>query len=560
MSRSPFSAGRLLRYAAIGFVAFFLLATTLGVIAEAQEPEPSAAAEVVGSDGASGDEGAAEPAPEAADERVELGQVEIDTPVGARLVSFLGIFGLIGIGWLLSNDRRAIDWRLVVTGVGIQLVFALLILKTQPGRDAFQIAGSAFTRLLDFTQAGNAMIFTSYSDGSIHSALNNFAFGILPTIIFFSSLMAILYHAGIMQRVVNGMAWAMQRTMHTSGSETLSAAGNIFVGQTEAPLLVRPFVPTMTQSELMAVMTGGFATVAGGVMAAYISFLEPYFANVAGHLMAASVMSAPAALVMAKVMYPETEESPTRGHVRINVEKIDANAIDAAARGASEGLTLAFNVAAMLLAFVALIAMFNYLLALPSYLQHSYSLESLVEQIAASGQSIPAELAAVCDPTHVIADTGLTLKVPPEAREGCIDAITAAVADPPTVQVARVYDLEFFFGWLFAPIALLMGVPWEDARLVGELLGTKMVVNEFVGYLKLSEMMSASEPLNPRSAIIATYALCGFANFGSIGIQIGGICGMAPERRSDLARLGIKAMIAGSLAAFMTATIAGILV
>lgn len=556
MSKSPFAASRMLRYAAIGFMSFFLLTTTLGWIAEAQEPaEEAVAAEV---EGAADDAAAGEAAE--TDDRVELGGNEVTTPVSERLVSFVGIFGLIFIAWLLSNNRKAVDWRLVGTGVTIQLVFALLILKTPAGRDVFQVAGDAFTRLLDFTQAGNAMIFTSFNDGSIHGALNNFAFAILPTIIFFSSLMAILYHAGVMQRVVNGIAWLMQRTMRTSGSETLSAAGNIFVGQTEAPLLVRPFVPTMTQSELMAVMTGGFATVAGGVMAAYISFLEPYFANVAGHLMAASVMSAPAALVVAKIMYPETEESPTRGHVKVSVEKIDANAIDAAARGASEGLTLAFNVAAMLLAFVALIAMFNYLFALPSYVQHSYALESLVTQIAASGQTIPAELAMTCDPTHVIEGTQQLVRVAPEAREGCIDLITAAVADPPSVSVARVYNLEFFFGWIFAPIALLMGVPWDDARAVGELLGTKMVVNEFVGYLRLSDMMSGDNPLSPRSAIIATYALCGFANFGSIGIQIGGISGMAPERRSDLARLGIRAMIGGSIAAFMTATIAGILV
>ena len=531
----------------------FVLSTGLGYVAAAQDNPPAAEVveEIVGD----------APAPVAEEPPLSLGADEIETPVAARLISLVGIFGLIGLGWIFSTNRRAIDWKLVSMGVGIQLVFALIILRTQFGRDVFQVAGGAFETLLGFTQAGNQMIFQNLSDGTIYPALRNFAFDILPTIIFFSSLMTILYHLGVMQRVVNGIAWAMQKTMGTSGSETLSAAGNIFVGQTEAPLLVKPFVATMTRSELMAVMTGGFATVAGGVMAAYIAFLKPYFGNVAGHLMAASVMSAPAALVMAKVMMPETEESPTRGTVRVKVDKTDANVIDAAARGASEGLQLAFNVGAMLLAFVALIAMLNYLMGLPSYIQHAVALKSLVAQIAAAGGVIPDALRATCDPSWVVNEaTGETLAIAAQAREGCIDAITAAVSDPPTVSVARVYNLEFFFGWIFSPIALLMGVPWHEARQVGELLGVKMVVNEFVGYLRLADLMGGPNPLSPRSAIIATYALCGFANFGSIGIQIGGISGMAPSRRSDLAKLGIRAMIAGSLAAFMTATIAGVLI
>ncbi len=558
MKKATSTPRRLLRLAAIGFLSMFVLTTVLGYVATAQEPP---AAEQI--DGAPADPGATdgdEAAGEAAAEDSEtltLGG-ETGTPVTSRLASFLGVFGLIGIAWLLSANRRAVDWKLVGIGTAVQLGFALLILKTDAGREVFAVMGGVFEKLLQFTEAGNAMIFMSYTDGSIHSALNNFAFAILPTIIFFSSLMTILYHVGVMQRVVNVIAWAMQRTMGTSGSETLSAAGNIFVGQTEAPLLVKPFVPTMTKSELMAVMTGGFATVAGGVMAAYISFLKPYFGNAAGHLMAASVMSAPAALVMAKIMFPETEQSPTQGVVKMQVEKTDANVIDAAARGATEGLSLAFNVAAMLLAFVALIAMFNYMFALPSYMQHAYALDSLVEQIAAAGGTIPAELRATCDPSFML-DTGEYVRVATDLREGCIDSITAAVPNAPSVNVARVFSLEFIFGILFAPVAFIMGVPWSEARLVGELLGTKMVVNEFVGYLRLAEIMGGDNPLSPRSAIIATYALCGFANFGSIGIQIGGISALAPERRSDLAKLGLRAMIAGSLAAFMTATIAGIL-
>jgi CNT family concentrative nucleoside transporter len=323
-----------------------------------------------------------------------------------------------------------------------------------------------------------------------------FAFGVLPTIIFFSSLMAVLYHLGIMQRVVKGMAHVMQRTMGTSGAETLSAAGNIFVGQTEAPLLVRPFVDKMTISELMAVMTGGFATVAGGVLAAYVGMLRGVFPDIAGHLLSASIMSAPAALVIAKVMIPEPnpELSETYGGVKHELKSEDANVIDAAARGASEGLGLALNVAAMLLAFIALISLVNALLGW-------------------GGGLLGLE--------------GLTL-------EGLLGAV-------------------------LAPLAWLMGVSWADAAAVGELMGLKTVLNEFVAYLRLSTMLGEGA-LEPRSVIIATYALSGFANFSSIAIQIGGIGGIAPGRRSDLSRLGLRAMIAGSIAAFMTATVAGMLV
>ncbi len=589
------AVSRLLKFAAIGFLSLFVLSTGLGMVASAQDeeaPTEEAVAEVVADEA------------EVADDRIELSNRSAETPVLLRVQSFFGMFGLLLIAFLFSNNRKAIDWRLVSVGVGIQLAFALLILKTPAGAIVFGTASEVFTKLLGFTNAGNAMIFTSYVTGEIDASLINFAFSVLPTIVFFSALMTILYHLGVMQAVVNVIARAMRATMHTSGSETLSAAGNIFVGQTEAPLLVKPFVPTMTKSELMAVMTGGFATVAGGVMALYIGFLEPHFADIAGHLMAASVMSAPAALVIAKMMYPETEESPTKGGVKIEVEKVDANVIDAASRGASEGLQLAFNVAAMLLTFVAMIALINYMMALPSYIQHGAALESLATQISEGDEEAPADVRMTCDPTfrydRCVADpascedfvvsatcgdgtrdvgeecddgnningdrcsssclTEQSVRVAPEEREGCISAMTASVSNPPTVSVMRVFNLQFFFGWLFAPIAFLMGVPWMDLRAVGELLGTKMVVNEFVAYLDLAGMMNSDSPLQPRSAIIVTYALCGFANFGSIGIQIGGISGLAPERRSDLATLGLRAMIGGSLAALMTATIAGLLI
>jgi CNT family concentrative nucleoside transporter len=306
--------------------------------------------------------------------------------------------------------------------------------------------------------------------------------------------MTVLDHLGAMQIVVRGFAWVMQRSMETSGPETLSAAGNIFVGQTEAPLLIKPFVEGLTRSELMAVMTGGFATVAGGVLAAYVGMLVAFFPDIAGHLIAASVMSAPAALVIAKIMIPETGEPETLGELDLSVEKPDVNVIDAASRGASEGLHLALNVGAMLLAFIALVAMVNAL-------------------IAWGGATVGLE--------------GLTL--------------------------------QSILGWLLAPLAWMLGVPWTDAATVGSLLGIKTVLNEFVAYLGLADILAGGSGISARSAVIATYALSGFANFSSIAIQIGGIGGIAPSRRHDLSRLGLRAMIGGSLAAFMTAAIAGML-
>ncbi|MBI4544991.1 MAG: NupC/NupG family nucleoside CNT transporter [Gemmatimonadetes bacterium] len=436
---------------------------------------------------------------------------------------------LLGLGWLLSVDRRVIAWRVILWGTGLQIVFALFILKTPLGVRIFSWINGVIVALLGFTVQGAQFLFgnlvwNTVPVGSGQAASNApiqampgmvaqtgafFAFNVLPTIIFFSSLMTLLYHLGVMQAVVRGVAWVMLRTMRTSGAETLSASGNIFLGQTEAPLMIKPFVGGMTMSELMAVMTGGFATVAGGVMAAYVGMLIAFFPDIAGHLLAASVMSAPAALVFAKLMYPEREEPVTRGTLRVQVASPDANVIDAAARGAGEGLTLALNVGAMLLAFIALLAVFNAVLGLVS------DAVQLTELLRGWGWL------------------------------GAGERLT----------------LETLLGWLLAPLAWLMGVPWKDAVAVGELLGIKTAVNEFVAYLGLAVKLSAPDAeLSARSVIIATYALCGFANFSSIGIQIGGIGGMAPSRRSDLARLGLRAMIAGTLAAFMTATIAGMIV
>jgi CNT family concentrative nucleoside transporter len=399
-----------------------------------------------------------------------------------RWISILGLFTMLGLAWAMSSDRRAIRWRPVLVGTALQIVFALAILRTELGRAAFDWAGSVINRFLDFTDAGAAFVF-----GDRFKEFY-FAFKVLPTIIFFSSFIAILYHYGILQKIVEFFARIMMKTMNTSGAESLSASANIFVGQTEAPMLIRPFIGQMTMSELMAVMTGGFATVAGGVMVAYVGMGVS-----AKHLLAASVMSAPAALVMAKLMFPEKERSKTAGRVEIEVERPWANGLDAAATGAADGLKLALNVGAMLIAFVALIALIDW-------------------PLGALG--------------NLIGFSDLSLK--------------------------------WLLGQIGRPLAWVMGVPWAEAGHVGTLIGIKTAVNEFVGYIEMQKMVGEGL-LSERAQVIATYALCGFSNFSSIAIQIGGIGGMAPERKSDLARLGLRAMVAGSLACFQTATIAGFL-
>jgi CNT family concentrative nucleoside transporter len=444
---------------------------------------------------------------------IRIPRGSLNTPLSERLRSLVGLFALTLIAWLLSMDRRRVPWRVVIWGISLQLVFALFILKTPAGARVFDTMNTVVVALLGFTVDGARFVFGNLVDnnvpigtggpgngaftavpGQVANTGSYFAFTVLPTIIFFCSLMTVLYHLGIMQKAVRAVAWVMQRTMGTSGAETLSAAGNIFVGQTEAPLLIKPFVERMTISELMAVMTAGFATVAGGVMAAYVGMLLLHFPDIAGHLMAASVMSAPAALVVAKLMVPETGEPETRNTLEIQVERPDVNVIDAAARGASEGLFLALNVGAMLLAFVALIYLFNGLLGWAGGLA---GLE------------------------------GLTL--------------------------------EKILGWVLAPLAWLMGVSWHDAPTVASLMGIKTVLNEFFAYIQLAGLLQGDQVLEPRSVVIVTYALCGFANFSSIAIQLGGIGGIAPTRRHDLSRLGLRAMIGGTIAAFMTATVAGMI-
>ena len=403
-----------------------------------------------------------------------------------RLIGLLGIVVLLGIAWLLSNNKKKIDTRIVLWGFGLQLFFALFILKTPIGQPFFSAVDGVLRKLISFSDAGGDFLFKTFSGGVVEGPLLNFAFRALPTIIFFSALMALFYHLGIMQFIVRGISWAMQKTLKTSGAETLSVSANIFVGQTEAPLMIRPYVDAMTKSELMAVMVGGFATVAGGIMAIYVFMLSD-IPGIAGHLLAASIMSAPAALVIAKIMYPETEEPATRGHVKIEVEKTAGNAMESISQGATSGMKLAANVAAMLIAFVAMVAMINAFL-------------------------------------------------------GLFDT-----------------SLEEIFGIIFRPLAWTMGVPWNESATLGTLMGKKIVLTELIAFGDLQELRVANE-ISDRTAIIASYALCGFANFASIGIQLGGIGGIAPKRRKDLAKIALKAMIGGALASWLTATIAGILI
>ena len=418
-----------------------------------------------------------------------------------------GIFGLavlIGITWLFSNNKGRVDWKLVATGIVLQIGFAAVVLLVPGGREVFDWLGHLFVLVLGYVNAGSEFIFGSLMDVNTYGFI--FAFQVLPTIIFFASLMAVLYHLGAMQFVVRVMALAITKVMRVSGAETTSVCASVFIGQTEAPLTVRPYISRMTESELITMMIGGMAHIAGGVLAAYVGMLgagdpvqQQFYAK---HLLAASIMAAPATLVIAKILIPETGEPLTRGTVKMEVENTTSNVIDAAASGAGDGLKLALNIGAMLLAFIALIAMIN------------------------------APL------TWLGEATGL-----------------AAAIGKPT-------DLSTIFGYVLAPVAWLIGVPWADAGTVGSLIGQKVVINEFVAYLQLADIVNGrveGVSLGDEGRLIATYALCGFANFSSIAIQIGGIGGLAPDRRKDLARFGLRAVLGGTIATLMTATIAGVL-
>jgi CNT family concentrative nucleoside transporter len=408
------------------------------------------------------------------------------------LQPLVGILVILSIAYVWSTNRRAIDVRTVAWGLALQVVIALIVLKTAAGQTLFARLGAAINRLLDFSVVGSSFVFGPLGDKTIWPKIMTavlgpegarwsgiFAFQVLPTIIFIAALFAILYYFGVMQLVVRAFAIVMRRFMRASGAESLNVAASIFMGQTEAPLTIRPYLPAMTESELMTVMTSGMAHISGGIMAAYILFgVEPQ------HLLTAVIMTAPGTLMLSKMFVPETQTPVTMGTVRLEVERTDVNVIDAAGRGTSEGLLLALNVAAMLISFLALIALVN----------------------------------------HLLGYAGLSL--------------------------------QQIFGWVFAPVAWSMGVPWRDAPTIGNLLGTRMALNEFVAYSQLGPLKPV---LDERSFTIATFALCGFANFSSIGIQIGGIGALAPNRRHDLARLGFRAMLAGTLANFVTATIAGFL-
>ena len=404
-----------------------------------------------------------------------------------QLTGIIGIIVLLGIAYLLSNNRKLINLNIIAWGLGLQISFAFIILKTPLGKALFSYLNVIIIKLISFADAGSDFLFKSFvPEVGYHLALVNFAFRALPVIIFFSSLIAVTYHFGIIQFIIKKIAFIMEKTMKTSGAETLSVSANIFVGQTEAPILIRPYISSMTKSELMTVMVGGFATVAGSVMALYVSWLNN-IPSIAGHLLAASVMSAPAALMIAKIIYPETEKPKTFDSKNIDVNTTDTNAMDAIGRGATDGMKLAANVAAMLIAFISMVAMVNFILG--------YANTSLQE----------------------------------------------------------------ILGFIFKPIAWTMGIPWDEAKIVGTLMGEKIVLTELIAFGDLSNFIEQNL-LSERSSIIASYALCGFANFGSIGIQLGGIGAMAPERRNDLSNLVIKAMIGGALASWLTASIAGILI
>jgi CNT family concentrative nucleoside transporter len=440
-----------------------------------------------------------------------------------RLVGVLGLVAILVACYVLSRDRRNINWRLVVAGLLMQFVLAMVVLKTVPGRVFFDVMNDAFNSVMNFSQQGASFLFGGLAEQRVNIEGDGgegaarmwvrlgatFAFSVLPTVVFFSSLMAILYHAGIMHRVVWCMAFLMKRTLGTSGAESLSAAANIFVGQTEAPLLVRPYLEKMTKSEILAVMVGGMANIAGGVLAAYVSMLSNRLPDIAGHLMAGSIMSAPASLVLAKMLWPEDEVPETSGNVDAAMVRVDTNLVDAATRGATEGLTLALNIGAMLIAAIGLIAMGN---ALWGYL---------------------------CSWVSMLTGANLT----------------------------HVDSLQELLGYAFAPCAWLMGIPSQDCLVAGKLLGEKTILNEFVAYAHMADYLNGNplmdgvpvQPLDERTKLILSYALCGFANVGSIGILVGGMSALVPSRRPDYARLGVLALVGGTLSTFMTATIAGLL-
>jgi len=403
-------------------------------------------------------------------------------------IGFIGILSLLMIAYALSNNRKAIKFETIFWGLGLQAFFGIIILKVPFIKSQFFFVDKVFKTLISFSDKGSDFLFSSFVPGiGYHEAMINFAFRALPVVIFFSSLISIAYHFGIIQIVVKWVAKLMEKSMKTSGAETLSISANIFVGQTEAPILIRPYIKNMTTSELMAIMTGGFATVAGSVLALYVLWLEK-IPGIAGHMLAASIMSAPASLVIAKLIYPETGKTNSLDELDLHIEKNTTNAMDALGNGATQGLKLAANIGAMLIAFISILSMINF-----------------------------------------------------------------------TLEYFLNINLQEILGIIFSPLAWTMGIPWKEANIVGRLMGEKIVLTELIAYGSLGDLIN-NNLISERSAIISSYALCGFANFGSIGIQLGGIGAMAPEKRNILSKIVLKAMVGGALASWLTATIAGILI
>ncbi len=427
------------------------------------------------------------------------------TTLEGILRGLLGIAFLLALGWLLSEKRKSISWPLIAKGLVLQLLLAILILKVPFFSDVFAYISKGFVRIISFTDFGSDFLFRNFTDGEVKPGLLNFAFRILPTIVFFSALTALLYYLNVLQKVVFAFAWIMKYTLKLSGAESLSAAGNIFLGQTESPLLIRPYLDKMTRSEMMCMMTGGMATIAGGVLASYIGFLggdsDAERIVFAQHLLTASLMSAPAAVIAAKLLVPETESY--RKDMKLDETKPGSNALEAIANGTTDGLKLAINVGAMLLVFTAFIYMANYILG--DKIGDWTGLNAIIS-------------------SHTIYDK---------------------------------FTLEFIIGFLFAPIAWLLGVPSEDIVLVGQLLGEKTILNEFYAYVTLGELKASGGFVYTKSMVMATYILCGFANFASIGIQIGGIGALVPSRKGLLSKLGVKALIGGTLASLFTAALVG---
>jgi len=433
----------------------------------------------------------------------------------------IGIVVLVGVAFLLSENRRKINWQLVGIGIALQIIFGLLITQIESVALIFQKVSKGFVTLINFSRDGAIFLFAglarnSFEDPNAHHELGViFAFQVLPAIIFFSTISSGLYYLGILQKIVYGIAWLMAKTMKLSGAESLSAAGNIFLGQTEAPLLVKPFIPRMTKSELMCLMTGGMATIAGSVLASFVKFLangdpqqEVVFAS---HLLSASIMNAPAGIILSKIMIPETETHKIDKELKVNKETLGVNLIDALSTGASEGLKLALNVGGMLLAFIALIALCNYIFQ-----------DVIGDWIAWNGTTLNQ---------HISTQTNQTFSG---------------------------FTMQYILGQFFRLFAWIMGVEWQDTLLVGSMLGQKTVINEFVAYMELAKYRPLGI-LSDKSVLICTYALCGFSNFSSIAIQIGGIGSMAPEKQGVLSQLGVRALIAASLACMMTATVAGMI-